>query len=94
MRKRGFFDRSSGLTVARILALTGATCADAGRLSWPIADVAPLDLAGPNDLSFIEAGDIIIPAAVRVRVLDGDVGMPAGIRRHVPLRAEPLTGST
>ena len=55
MKKRRFFDRPSGLTVARIVALTGATCAEAERLSRPIADVAPLDLAGPSDLSFIES---------------------------------------
>jgi UDP-3-O-[3-hydroxymyristoyl] glucosamine N-acyltransferase len=56
MGKRRFFDRPSGLTVARIISLTGAECADALRLSHLIADVAPLDLAGPNDLTFINSG--------------------------------------
>jgi len=55
-RKRRFFDRLSGLTVANIISLTGAECPDAQRLSHLIADVAPLDLAGPNDLTFIESG--------------------------------------
>jgi len=56
MGKRRFFDRPSGLTIAKIISLTGAECADARRLSHLIADVAPLDLAGPNDLTFIESG--------------------------------------
>jgi UDP-3-O-[3-hydroxymyristoyl] glucosamine N-acyltransferase len=56
MGKRRFFDRPSGLRVANIISLTGAECPDAQRLSHLIADVAPLDLAGPNDLTFIESG--------------------------------------
>jgi UDP-3-O-[3-hydroxymyristoyl] glucosamine N-acyltransferase len=56
MGKRRFFDRPIGLTVANIISLTGAECPDARRLSHLIADVAPLDLAGPNDLTFIDSG--------------------------------------
>src|SRR5580693_2674997 len=56
MGKRRFFDRPSGLTVANIISLTGAECPDARRLSHLIAEVAPLDLAGPSDLTFIESG--------------------------------------
>ena len=55
MGKRKFFDRPAGLTVAKIILLTGVECRDAGRLSHLITDVAPLDLAGPNDLTFIES---------------------------------------
>jgi UDP-3-O-[3-hydroxymyristoyl] glucosamine N-acyltransferase len=55
MGKRGFFDRPTGLTVAEIIALTGAECADATRLSHLIGDVAPIDLAGPADLTFIDS---------------------------------------
>ena len=55
MGKRTFFDRPAGLTVAKIILLTGAQCHDAARLSYLITDVAPLDLAGPNDLTFIES---------------------------------------
>jgi UDP-3-O-[3-hydroxymyristoyl] glucosamine N-acyltransferase len=62
MGKRGFFDRSSGLTVAQIVALTGAEVRDSSRLDYLIKDVAPLELAGPSDLTFIEsnkyAGDL------------------------------------
>src|SRR6202045_4565582 len=55
MGKRRFFDRPAGLTVANIILLTGAECQDAARLSHLITDVAPLELAGPNDLTFIES---------------------------------------
>src|ERR1700674_3356811 len=55
MAKRRFFDRPSGLTVAEIIALTGAEACDAARLSHLITDVAPVDLAGPADLTFIES---------------------------------------
>jgi UDP-3-O-[3-hydroxymyristoyl] glucosamine N-acyltransferase len=57
MRKRRFFDRPAGLTVAEISALTGAECGDATRVSHLITDVAPVDLAGPADLTFIESGN-------------------------------------
>jgi UDP-3-O-[3-hydroxymyristoyl] glucosamine N-acyltransferase len=55
MGKRRFFDRPSGLTVAKIVSLTGAESLDAARLSHLITDVAPIDLAGPTDLIFIES---------------------------------------
>ena len=55
MGKRRFFDRPAGLTVAKIILLTGAECHDAARLTHLITDVAPLELAGPNDLTFIES---------------------------------------
>jgi UDP-3-O-[3-hydroxymyristoyl] glucosamine N-acyltransferase len=56
MGNRRFFDRPSGLTVARIVALTGAECRDATRLSHLVTDVAPIDIAGPTDLTFIDSG--------------------------------------
>jgi UDP-3-O-[3-hydroxymyristoyl] glucosamine N-acyltransferase len=55
MGKRGFFDRPSGLTVADIISLTGAEAASGARVSHLITDVAPIDLAGPTDLTFIES---------------------------------------
>jgi UDP-3-O-[3-hydroxymyristoyl] glucosamine N-acyltransferase len=55
MGKRRFFDRPTGLTIAEIISLTGAECRDASRLSHLIADVAPPDLAGPRDLTFVES---------------------------------------
>src|ERR1700728_3703532 len=55
MGKRGFFDRPSGLTIAEIISLTGADSGAGARLSHLITDVAPVDLAGPTDLTFIES---------------------------------------
>jgi UDP-3-O-[3-hydroxymyristoyl] glucosamine N-acyltransferase len=55
MGKRRFFDRPSGLTIAQIVSLTGAESPDATRLSHLITDVAPIDLAGPTDITFIES---------------------------------------
>src|ERR1700727_3418473 len=55
MARRRFFDRPSGLTVAEIVALTGAQSGDGARLSHTITDVAPIDLAGPTDLTFLES---------------------------------------
>lgn len=56
MGNHRFFDRPSGLTVAKIISLTGAEPRDSARLSHLITDVAPIDLAGPADLTFIESG--------------------------------------
>ncbi len=55
MGTRRFFDRSASLTVAEIVALTGADTGEGARLSQVITDVAPIDLAGPADLIFIES---------------------------------------
>ena len=55
MDKRGFFERPSGLTVGQIVSLTGAEPRDATQLARLIRDLAPLELAGPNDLTFIES---------------------------------------
>jgi UDP-3-O-[3-hydroxymyristoyl] glucosamine N-acyltransferase len=55
MRKPRFFDRPAGLTVAQIVSLTGAESFDATRLAHLITGVAPIDLAGPADLTFIES---------------------------------------
>jgi UDP-3-O-[3-hydroxymyristoyl] glucosamine N-acyltransferase len=55
MGNRRFFDRPSGLTVAEIMSLTGAQSGQTAGLSHLITDVAPVDLAGPNDLTFVEA---------------------------------------
>src|ERR1700761_7072505 len=55
MAKRSFFDRPSGLTIAEIMALTGAEARDGSQLSHLIRDVASIDHAGPADLTFIES---------------------------------------
>jgi UDP-3-O-[3-hydroxymyristoyl] glucosamine N-acyltransferase len=54
MEKRRFFERPTGITIAKIVSLTGAESPDAARLEQLIRDVAPLDLAGPGDLTFID----------------------------------------
>src|ERR1700679_3981992 len=54
MGKRSFFDRPPGLTVAEIVALTGAEAGQAAPMSLLITGVAPVDLAGPVDLTFVE----------------------------------------
>jgi len=55
MEKSRFFERPSGLTVAEIVALTGAEPGEAALLSHRITGVAPVDLAGPADLTFVES---------------------------------------
>ena len=49
-----FFKPSPGLTVSEIVALTGAEPCDGAKLDRRIADVAPLDSAGPDDLVFFD----------------------------------------
>ena len=59
MGNRRFFDRPSDLTIADIVALTGAEALDATSMSKAISGVAPADLAGPSDLAFIDANKFI-----------------------------------
>jgi UDP-3-O-[3-hydroxymyristoyl] glucosamine N-acyltransferase len=82
MTKRSFFDRPSGLTIAEIIALTGAEAREGSRLSHLIRDVAPIDHAGPFDLTFIDnnkyvdalatthAGACLMPARFESRAPD------------------------
>jgi len=95
MGKRRFFDRPSGLTVAEIISLTGAEAGDGARLSHLITDVAPIDLAGPTDLTFIEsnkyadalatthAGACLMPQRLESRAPRGLIVL----RAHEPYRA-------
>jgi UDP-3-O-[3-hydroxymyristoyl] glucosamine N-acyltransferase len=95
MEKRRFFDRPSGLTVARIISLTGAELRDATRLEHLITDVAPLDHAGSSDLAFIEsnkyadalattlAGACLMPQRFESRAPDGVIVL----RTEEPYRA-------
>jgi UDP-3-O-[3-hydroxymyristoyl] glucosamine N-acyltransferase len=54
MGNRCFFDRPPGLTVAEIVALTGAEAGQAAPMSRVMTGVAPVDLAGPADLTFVD----------------------------------------
>jgi UDP-3-O-[3-hydroxymyristoyl] glucosamine N-acyltransferase len=50
-----FFNSPSSLTVAEIAALTGAVPRDGAVLATPIRNIAPIDRAGPDDLTFLES---------------------------------------
>jgi UDP-3-O-[3-hydroxymyristoyl] glucosamine N-acyltransferase len=54
MTALNFFDCSSSLTVAEIASLTGAAPRDGAQLSHRISNIAPIDRAGPSDLTFLE----------------------------------------
>lgn len=49
-----FFDRRGPFTLAEIAALTGATVGEGADPERRVDDVAPLDTAGPDDLTFID----------------------------------------
>jgi UDP-3-O-[3-hydroxymyristoyl] glucosamine N-acyltransferase len=49
-----FFKPTRSLTVGEIVALTGAEPREGCSLDHRIANVAPLDRAGPNDLTFLD----------------------------------------
>ena len=81
MGNRRFFDRPSGLTVAEIISLTGAGSSQTAALSHLIADVAPVDLAGPSDLTFVEANKYT-EALTTTRA--GACLMPPRFESHAP----------
>jgi UDP-3-O-[3-hydroxymyristoyl] glucosamine N-acyltransferase len=49
-----FHPKSPGLTVGEIAALTGAQPLGGAPLDRIISDIAPLDRAGPNDITFLD----------------------------------------
>jgi UDP-3-O-[3-hydroxymyristoyl] glucosamine N-acyltransferase len=49
-----FFKRVDGLTAGEIAVLTGATLSDTSRADLPLSNVAPIDRAGPHELTFFE----------------------------------------
>lgn len=54
MSEREFFKPHAAMTVGQIAALTGAEPRNGAPLDRVISNVAPLDLAGPSELTFIE----------------------------------------
>jgi len=54
MDEPDFFKRPAGLTLAEIAALTGAEPGEGSQLSRRIGDIAPIDRAGPDDLTFLD----------------------------------------
>ncbi|MEW6449021.1 MAG: UDP-3-O-(3-hydroxymyristoyl)glucosamine N-acyltransferase [Pseudomonadota bacterium] len=55
MTEPQFYSRPKGMTVAEIAALTGAEALAGVDLTRTITNVAPIDLAGPSDLTFLES---------------------------------------
>lgn len=49
-----FYGRPKAMTVGEIATLTGASPSEGADLAKPISNVAPVDLAGPDDLSFVD----------------------------------------
>ena len=64
MSQPEFATRARGLTLGEIAALTGATLPDASASARRIDNVAPLDMAGPSDLSFFDKQRFAATAAV------------------------------
>lgn len=54
MAESRFFDLPSGLTIGEIVSLTGAKPRDGVQLGQRITNIAPIDRAGPGDLTFID----------------------------------------
>lgn len=54
MTEPHFLRHTRGLTIGEIADLTGAVPSDGARLDRRIADIAPLDRAGPSDLCFLD----------------------------------------
>jgi UDP-3-O-[3-hydroxymyristoyl] glucosamine N-acyltransferase len=54
MTQRDFFRQHSNLTIGQIAELTGAVPLNGAPLDRVISNVAPIDLAGPADVTFIE----------------------------------------
>ena len=76
MGKRSFFDRPPGLTVAEIVALTGAEAGQAAPMSLLITGVAPVDLAGPVDLTFVEGNKFADAQAGSAKITASNSSMP------------------
>ena len=56
MSESRFFEPPSGLTIGEIVALTGAQPRAGTDLSVRVNNVAPLDMAGSGDLTYVESG--------------------------------------
>jgi UDP-3-O-[3-hydroxymyristoyl] glucosamine N-acyltransferase len=54
MEHPGFYDRAGPFSLARIATESGAELADLGRAETLVADIRPLDAAGPADIAFLD----------------------------------------
>ncbi|MGH6830249.1 MAG: LpxD N-terminal domain-containing protein, partial [Methylocella sp.] len=53
-----FFPRAARTSLADIVACTGAAVAEGADLSAVVSGVAPLDEAGPGELTFLDSPEI------------------------------------
>lgn len=53
MSKHGFFQSATSLTVADCIAICGASAQGSPDLTHIVRDIAPIELAGPEDVSFV-----------------------------------------
>ena len=85
-----FQRRARGLTLAEIAALTGAT-APAPLLTRRIADVAPLDLAAPSDLTFFDNKHYATAAgATHAGACFTTAALAKHLPAHVPVLVTPM----
>jgi UDP-3-O-[3-hydroxymyristoyl] glucosamine N-acyltransferase len=82
-----FQRRARGLTLAEIAALTGATAPPAPLLTRRIANVAPLDLAAPSDLTFFDNKDYATAARATHA---GACFTTAALAKHLPAHVPVL----
>jgi UDP-3-O-[3-hydroxymyristoyl] glucosamine N-acyltransferase len=76
-----FFSRAASLSVAEVAALTGAEPCQGADLSRRLIGIAPVDLAGGDDLTFVSEAKFV--AALK-STRAGGVLAPDRFVRHVP----------
>src|SRR4051812_948579 len=54
MSKFQFFKRPAGITIGEIARMTGAVPREGAGLDHLLSDIAPLDRAGPGDLTYLD----------------------------------------
>jgi UDP-3-O-[3-hydroxymyristoyl] glucosamine N-acyltransferase len=83
-----FLRKSAGLTVDEIATLTGAAVASRSKLVSRIVNIAPLDRAGPRDLTFLENRNF---AAQANATHAGACLTTAALAKELPSRVSVLT---
>jgi UDP-3-O-[3-hydroxymyristoyl] glucosamine N-acyltransferase len=82
-----FLRRARGLTLAEIAALTGAPPPSAALLTRRVIDVAPLDRAAPNAVSFLDNKNF---AAIAGATHAGACLTTAALAKHLPPQVAAL----
>jgi UDP-3-O-[3-hydroxymyristoyl] glucosamine N-acyltransferase len=88
MRDPVFLRQSEGLTLDEIASLTGATIIARSKSTTRILDIAPLDRAGPHDLTFLESRNFAVHAA---NTYAGVCLTTAALAKELPPRVSVLT---